>query len=151
MIGSDVVKGFSIALAALTCAGCGSSDEDRAFTECGALSASFQVTEQLVSGNCAVSSDPFTINVVEKADQTADVDFPDFGARCGGAVNSCNIKGNCAIRAGMPEMITGNINIDLTIQPNGIQGSYGVTLNPGAFPDVPNGCTGRFTVTGTRR
>jgi hypothetical protein len=140
-----------VSIAAVAAVGCGSSDEKREFTECGPITGGFQVTERLESGTCPLSTDPFTINVAVKADQTADVEFPDFGIQCtAAAVNGCNVKGNCAIRAGMPAAIIGNVSVDLIIQPAGIQGSYTVTLNPGS-PDVPNGCTGRFTVSGTRR
>jgi len=146
------MKRFVVSIAAFAALSCGSSEEKREFTECGPITGGFQVTERLESGTCPLSTDPFTINVAAKADQTADVEFADFGIQCSGAaVNGCTIKGNCAIRAGMPPVVTGNVSVDLTIQPAGIQGSYSVTLNPGAVADVPDGCTGRFTVTGTRR
>jgi hypothetical protein len=146
------MKRFLTWIAALATLGCGSSDEKREFTECGPITGGFQVTERLESGTCPLSTDPFTINVAAKPDQTANVEFPDFGIQCGGvAVNGCSLRGNCATRAGMPPIVTGNVSVDLTIQPAGIQGSYSVTLNPGAVADVPNGCTGRFTISGTRR
>jgi hypothetical protein len=145
------MKRLLASLGALSALACGSSDDEREFSgDCGGISAAFQVSEQRVSGTCPVSSDPYVISVTGKPDQTADVNFPDFGLECGGAVNACNIKGNCPVRAGTPEAIVGSVSIDLTLQPTGIQGSYSVTLNPGGVPDVPDGCTGRFTVSGTR-
>ena len=145
------MKGFLVAFVALASTGCGSSEDDRPFTDCGSLTGGFQVTEKRESGTCPESTDPFSINLTAKPDQTVEVEFVEFDITCGGPVNSCNVRGNCPTRAGMPEMITGNVSIDLTIAPASLQGSYNVTLNPNAIPDIPDGCNGRFKITGTRR
>jgi hypothetical protein len=144
------MKRWLLSLAALTTLGCGSSEDERAFTDCGSIGGSFQATERVESGTCPVYGDPFSINVTANADQTADVEFVEFDITCGAAVNGCSLKGNCPIRSGMPEMITGNVSLDFTLETTGIRGSYTVTLNPGSAAS-PNGCTGRFAVNGTRR
>ena len=141
------MKGCLVAFAALAVSGCGSSSE--VVGECGSMSGSFLVTERRESGTCPVATDPVTMNVTTNADQTADVSL--FDVRCTGTVNACNITGSCPIPdPDVPNIITGNVSLDLTIARDSIRGSYTVTLNPGS-PGVPDGCTGTFAVSGPRR
>jgi hypothetical protein len=137
-------------LAALLTVSCGSS-EDREFGgDCGSMTDNFAVTERRESGTCPASTEPFTIGVVTDPDGNAEIVFQEFGLACNGTVNGCTIKGNCVVSAGTPPETAGSVALELVIRPDGLSGSYSVTLDRG-HPLVPDGCSSRFVLSGTRQ
>jgi hypothetical protein len=114
-------------------------------------------TASNVTGTCAVSTDPVTDTITARTETPPDfnLEIQGFTGACSltrVAGEACKVQGKCDITvtdAIDPANATGTVQYSWTFTNTGFSGTSAVTIPPGK--SLPNGCSGRASVTGTRQ